>query len=664
MGDTQSKPVAGCVNETNKAGVLQDQYCFDVDHVLSIDVYADGAAVKLDPRLQGANITKVVVYVVAAHSCDPHRDMSSRAHGFRWGMKPSLELVGMSSIVLDNVTSLDAIDSWKLASVAHLIIMNSPLLDTLTLTSWKQLASLNLVNNTRLTQINLPPSHPDSTAFTPIQVNLENNPKLNTSALTLPAVILTTETSGKNTQPPVLHNFDSPHVSTTSPPPSSNTNTPATSMVPASPTSSLSPTSTTSLPSSIPSSNVPASSSTGTTSVPSATVPTTSKPPVSNFTESAILDANNATSAPNLATTTLLPVTAAPSLDASSSSSFNGLLIGVAVAAAVVGLVVVAILLYRRYTHRRHCRRSTAAPATTTTTTTLAASNADLFAALPADQQLSMDTTAADMKKTRYLFKTTFEGQPVVVKYTPTANAAPFIAMFQDLLTLHHPNLVSLLGFVAVSRENLTDETCVGVVAEFVELGPLSSRLYMPKIDMDDALKWDMCMDVAVVVQYLHGLGRAVGDGLTSRGVLVTDEQRIKLNLFRFWHDSPVCDGISIGAGRSLHRAPEVHAGRTLNAQAADIYALGVLLAEICTRTLPFQHETHEMGPVALDVFLHDQTCKPDLIHPYTSDQLTGWPADLQMLLVRCWHADPTARPHIDEVVECLQRLLNERFTC
>lgn len=102
--------------------------------------------------------------------------------------------------------------------------------------------------------------------------------------------------------------------------------------------------------------------------------------------------------------------------------------------------------------------------------------------------------------------------------------------------------------------------------------------------------------------------------------------------------------------GTPAYTAPERWRGEPATA-ACDVWALGVILFELCADRLPFEGETMEEGRTAI--------CSPVLAPRL--DDLANVPMPLADIVARCLAKDPSHRPSAAEVHEDLERLLGER---
>lgn len=180
---------------------------------------------------------------------------------------------------------------------------------------------------------------------------------------------------------------------------------------------------------------------------------------------------------------------------------------------------------------------------------------------------------------------------------------------------------------------------------------------------------------VASGLFYLHEEGFTFGD-LKSLNVLLTDGAavrgkggkigdgvRVKLCDFglsrRLRQGSGTQKGFAVvgkgPVGTLAYLAPEAFGGQVRNperAKAVDIYALGVVLYELCTQLGPWIWEGIRMEQ------LEDLVLREGKRPSWPCDRKV--PAKLKMLIERCWHQDPAMRPPIKDVVFDLDQMQTE----
>jgi hypothetical protein len=192
-----------------------------------------------------------------------------------------------------------------------------------------------------------------------------------------------------------------------------------------------------------------------------------------------------------------------------------------------------------------------------------------------------------------------------------------FFQGVKEMARLSHPNLVSYLGVTCLSG------TDIYAVAEFMDQGSLM-HVYqtMPLMTADasssssssvSTLEWSlqlkMARDIVEAITYLHALvpSPVPCENLKSTNILVNPTFQCKLNIFNFmasYQSSLLCKEI-YGANRIAWKAPEVLRNEMKNFLAADMYSVGVVLAEIGTTTRPFDREIREVLFICIYIYMY-----------------------------------------------------------
>jgi tetratricopeptide (TPR) repeat protein len=189
-------------------------------------------------------------------------------------------------------------------------------------------------------------------------------------------------------------------------------------------------------------------------------------------------------------------------------------------------------------------------------------------------------------------------GREVAIKvYRPHLTADPALverlrAEAQRVAALRHPHIAPIYDCdVAI----VAGQPLLYVVSEFAEGATLKDRLAALKASgqlMPLAEVTALVRAIAAALDYAHGRG-AVHGGLKPANVLFTTEGEPMLA------DFGVARAVAAAlpalpadpAGAPAYMAPEQIRGDPVDGR-ADIYALGVLLYELCTNTLPFTADT------------------------------------------------------------------------
>ncbi|KAG2796041.1 hypothetical protein PC111_g21820 [Phytophthora cactorum] len=171
-----------------------------------------------------------------------------------------------------------------------------------------------------------------------------------------------------------------------------------------------------------------------------------------------------------------------------------------------------------------------------------------------------------------------------------------FAAEIQLMASLEHPNVLGLTGVAWNTLENML------LIMEFMELGDLQYVLQYQngdKVQVStgsnsiDEFSWashkaKIARDISCGLQYLHSLKPiVVHRDLKSKNVLIGDNYEAKLSDFGVSRTRRGDETMTSGVGTAYWTAPEVLAGHKYS-EKADIYSLGVVLAELDTGELPF----------------------------------------------------------------------------
>ncbi|KAF0719528.1 Aste57867_972 [Aphanomyces stellatus] len=265
---------------------------------------------------------------------------------------------------------------------------------------------------------------------------------------------------------------------------------------------------------------------------------------------------------------------------------------------------------------------------------------------------------AADLKVT------TYQGTKLALRCLHYTNATSTErqAFMDAILVVHgllHPHLTRVEGVSLVNHK-----IDLAVATEFMPRGSLGAVLTSSADDLSSAQRLRMGLHVVQALQYLHARDIAY-NGLHPDKVLVTADLDVKLNVLHLmtpiYHPRRLCP-IQCGTGRTRYLAPEcrqdVEEGGSGSA-AADVYAAGVVLAQLVTGRWPFDTLTKAQGPVHAAVYLH----RTPGAMPFDDDALMTLPTELQTLVRACWSVDPASRPSMDDLVAVLERLARDATT-
>ena len=214
-----------------------------------------------------------------------------------------------------------------------------------------------------------------------------------------------------------------------------------------------------------------------------------------------------------------------------------------------------------------------------------------------------------------------------------------FRAEAATMSLLRHPYVVSFMG-ACVMPPNLC------IVTEHVRRGSMRSVL-----DGTDAQRigWHrrmrMLSTAAMGVAYLHGLaepGPIIHRDLKSSNLLVADDYTVKVGDFGFSRIKEA-NATMTRCGTPCWTAPEIITGGKYD-EKVDVYSFGIVVWEVLTHRRPFADRA--FADVALAVVEGKRPPVP-----------ASCPAALRSLMEACWHADPTKRPSMEDVVTRLDAI-------
>ena len=224
----------------------------------------------------------------------------------------------------------------------------------------------------------------------------------------------------------------------------------------------------------------------------------------------------------------------------------------------------------------------------------------------------------------------------------PARELEEFKREVQMLSTLSHPNIVQLMGAC-------TDP--LAIVTPLCPRGSLWNLLHKQRVSISMQDKIYMLRDLAQGLAFLHG-SKVLHRDLKSANVLVTGRRDINLKICDFGLSKLLQQSTSQNSvatvGTYNWMAPEVIKSDAKYSYPADIYSLGMIGYEIFTGHIPY---ADLRDPVQFAYHVVVEKKRP-------SFRGSDLPAGVQHLIERCWHADPTQRPSIEEVVKVADSLL------
>ena len=188
--------------------------------------------------------------------------------------------------------------------------------------------------------------------------------------------------------------------------------------------------------------------------------------------------------------------------------------------------------------------------------------------------------------------------------------------------SLDHPNIGSIYGI---------DETPDGRI--FIVMAYYAGRTLAERIHLRDKMPLREILDVTI--QIARGLADAHGRNIVHRdikpsNIMLTGNGVVKIVDFGLAHVSEATATLTHGTvGTASYMSPEQSLGKTAD-QRSDIWALGVVMAEMLTGEPPFKRETLSATLLAI---LNEPPSKMDDV-----------PAEVQKVVYRALSKDPEQR--------------------
>lgn len=269
------------------------------------------------------------------------------------------------------------------------------------------------------------------------------------------------------------------------------------------------------------------------------------------------------------------------------------------------------------------------------------------------------------------VYRGSYRGQVVAIKTLlpatrkDMAHIEAFLAEIKLMATLEHESIVK---FVGVAWESLSE---LYAVSEFMDGGDLRSLLVSYKetgrpqgFDSD---KTRMAKQIAHALTYLHSLDPiVVHRDLKSRNVLLTHDLDAKLTDFGTARETVLDKTMTAGVGTSLWMAPEVVMGERYG-EKADVFSLGVMLAEMDTQELPYARAMAGEDPVTGSDAGGSRRALPEaavlqlVVLGRLKVEVSQWsPPAVRALVDDCVTVDPNARPTAAEALYRLHTIAKE----
>ncbi|GAB2300451.1 Probable serine/threonine-protein kinase pbl21, variant 2 [Dionaea muscipula] len=238
-----------------------------------------------------------------------------------------------------------------------------------------------------------------------------------------------------------------------------------------------------------------------------------------------------------------------------------------------------------------------------------------------------------------------------------------FIVEVLLLSLLHHPNLVTMIGYCAEGCQRL-------LVYEYMPMGSLADHLF--ELDRG-TLEWNTRMKIAIGaargLEYLHCVAKppVIYRDLKSANILLDREFNPKLSDFGLAKFGPVGDKSHVSTrvmGTYGYCAPDYAMSGRLTIK-SDIFSFGVVLLELITGRRAFD-VTKAPGEQSLVAwtrpFLRERSKRSsEIVDPKLQGRFPARTArHLLYLTGLCLKEEPALRPATKEIVAALEYLITE----
>ncbi|GJW61548.1 LysM domain receptor-like kinase 4 [Tanacetum coccineum] len=233
----------------------------------------------------------------------------------------------------------------------------------------------------------------------------------------------------------------------------------------------------------------------------------------------------------------------------------------------------------------------------------------------------------------------------------------------QLLNTIHHHNLIRLSGVCS-------HEGHWYLVYEFAVNGPLSDWIYSKSLTWMQRIQ--IALDIANGLDYLHCYTTPpyVYKNLQSSNILLDSDFRAKITNFDLARSADGKDGefalTRHIVGTRGYMSPEYLENGLISTK-LDVYGFGVLILEIMTGKHVsdlYEKVNTNLSEVLDEVLEEEKIDEKERLANFIDPRLQGnYRPELAMSVIRlidgCLDKDPSSRPDMSEVSQCLSRILN-----
>ncbi|OQS03921.1 kinase [Thraustotheca clavata] len=190
------------------------------------------------------------------------------------------------------------------------------------------------------------------------------------------------------------------------------------------------------------------------------------------------------------------------------------------------------------------------------------------------------------------VYKASLLGTPVAIKIRlgnsiTSNNSSTLFQEIKILQQLQHPKIVQYMGVATDTDGNLC------IVSEYLSGGSLFNLLHSPNQQLtwrDNLLQYaiDLCQGMA----YIHAQNpRVLHRDLKSANILIAGQSTVKIADIGLARTSA---DVMSSKGTERWCAPEILSGNSHYTEKVDVYSFGIVLWEMCTCAIPYQHDRAE----------------------------------------------------------------------
>ncbi|XP_019464993.1 PREDICTED: serine/threonine-protein kinase STY46-like isoform X3 [Lupinus angustifolius] len=241
------------------------------------------------------------------------------------------------------------------------------------------------------------------------------------------------------------------------------------------------------------------------------------------------------------------------------------------------------------------------------------------------------------------VYKGTYCNQDVAIKVLKNGNLneniqREFSREVYILRKIKHKNVIELIGACTIPSS-------LYIVTEYMSGGSMYDFLHIQKAVLTLSSLLKVAIDVSEGLHCLHNHGIIHRD-LKSANLLMDGKGVVKIADFGVARLLDPTGIMTAETGTYRWMAPEVIEHNPYSHK-ADIFSFGIILWELLTGKLPYEH----LSPLQAAVGVVQKGLRPEIprdTHP-----------KLVELLHQCWQQDPSVRPDFSEILKFLQHFRN-----